>query len=336
MRRLGATMCLALAPLLSDAAWSQEAASQEAASQAAAEPQERAALGPLLPEEGLLETETWISLARRLLENLVDWIPRLFAAILVLVFFFVLSRVAARLMIGILRRTKADKALEQIFGALLKYVILGLGFIMAASQAGLQVGSLLAGVGVAGLAVGLAAQDSLSNLVAGLTILWDRPFRIGDNVTIADTFGTVQEIGLRTTRVRTVQRLDMLVPNRQVIENAIVNHTRTPELRLDIPLGIAYHEDSREARKVLLAAVEQSDRITSSPAPEVMMTELADSSVNLELRVFLRDPRQERRAFCELLELSKIALDEAGIEIPFPQRTLHLAEKSAALRLMTS
>ena len=88
MRRLGATMCLALAPLLSDAAWSQEAASQEAASQAAAEPQEGAALGPLLPEEGLLESETWISLARRLLENLVDWIPRLFAAILVLVFFF--------------------------------------------------------------------------------------------------------------------------------------------------------------------------------------------------------------------------------------------------------
>lgn len=297
----------------------------------AAEPSSEVA--PLLPSEGLLDPATWSALVRRLLERAVDYLPSFVAALLVLGAFLVLARISARLLGAFLGRTGADPALIQLATRLLRSVVVIFGVIMAASQAGLAVGSLLAGVGVVGLAVGLAAQDTLANVVAGLTILWDRPFRIGDTVTIAERYGRVLEIGLRTTRVRTVDARDVLLPNKEVIENMIVNHTLNPELRLDVPLGIGYAEDSRQARAVLLAAVEGHPRILASPAPQVVMVGLADSAVELELRVWLREPAEERPAFCEVLELAKIALDEAGIEIPFPQRTLHLAAGSPALSI---
>jgi small conductance mechanosensitive channel len=187
-------------------------------------------------------------------------------------------------------------------------------------------------VGIIGLALGLAAQDSLGNLVAGLTILWDRPFRIGDNVTVAETFGRVQEIGLRSTRIRTVEQLDAILPNKEIINQKIINHTLNPMMRLGIPVGIAYREDTREARRVLLAAVKGHELLLDKPEPQVVVTALADSSVNLELRVWLRDPYTEREATFAMIEAAKIALDEAGIEIPFPQRTLHLPEGLRVVR----
>ncbi len=283
-----------------------------------------------LLSDQVLEPSAWPQLGRQLLDRLAAWVPSLLAALVVLVVFFVLHRVAAGVLRRVMARTRADPAALDIALRLSKFVILGLGLVMAASQVGINVASLLAGVGILGLAVGLAAQDSLANLMAGLTILWARPFRIGDNVTVSGTFGEVQEIGLRTTRIRTVDQLDAILPNKEIINQKIVNHTLNPMMRLGIPVGIAYGEDTRRAREVLLAAVAGHKLLLDEHPPEVVVTALADSSVNLELRVWLRDPYTERQATCAMLELTKIALDEAGIEIPFPQRTLHLPE---ALRL---
>jgi small conductance mechanosensitive channel len=143
----------------------------------------------------------------------------------------------------------------------------------------------------------------------------------------------VQEIGLRTTRVLTVERLDAFLPNREIVKEMIVNHTANPQLRLGVPVSIAYKEDTREARRVLLAAVVGNRLLLEEPAPAVVVTELAESGVNLELRVWLRDPHEEREALFELTEIAKIALDDAGIEIPFPQRTIHLAPGSVLPRV---
>jgi small conductance mechanosensitive channel len=299
----------------------------EAEREAEAEPESFFPDAP--PEDVLLTRElfdprSWPDLGWRLLARVVDWLPSLFAAFLVLVAFFALHRMVTGILRRVMARTRADPAAQDIATRLSKYAILGLGLVMAASQLGINVGSLLAGIGILGLAVGLAAQDSLSNLVAGLTILWDRPFRIGDHVTVSDTFGTVQEIGLRATRIRTVEQLDAILPNKEIINQKIVNHTLNPMMRLGIPLGIAYKEDTREARRVLLAAVVGHELLLEEPEPKVVVKALAESSVDLELRVWLRDPFTEREATFEMLELAKIALDEAGIEIPFPQRTLHL------------
>ncbi|MFW6175398.1 MAG: mechanosensitive ion channel family protein [Acidobacteriota bacterium] len=293
-----------------------------------AQPEERPRILPDRPPErelldALFDPGTWPALARVLVVRLVEWLPSVLAALIVLVAFVVFHRVLSGVLRRVMHRTRADPAAQEIAGRLTKYLVLGLGLLAAASQLGIQVGSLLAGLGILGLAVGLAAQDSLSNLVAGLTILWDRPFRIGDNVTVSDTFGKVQHIGLRTTRIRTVEQLDTILPNKEIINETIVNHTLNPMMRLGVPLSIAYKEDTREARRVLLEAVRGHELLLDRPEPKVVVTALADSGVELQLRVWLRDPFTEREATFAMLEIAKIALDEAGIEIPFPQRTLH-------------
>ena len=274
----------------------------------------------------LRDPSGWGAARARIVSKVVDFVPALGAAFIVLLVFYLLYRMSARLLHGLLRRTRADQAVLDVGTRLIKFVLLGMGVVMAASQLGFEVGSVLAGLGIVGLALGLAAQDTLANLVAGITILWDHPFRIGDNVTISDIYGQVKEIGLRTTRITTVDKIDAILPNKDVINEKILNHTLTAQLRLRVPVGIGYGEDVAEARKVLLAAIAEHPLLIPEPAPKVVVTELAESAVNLELRVWLRDARSEREALCEMLELVKAALDRAGIEIPFPQRTLWLPD----------
>ena len=282
-------------------------------------------------EGPILSARTWRRFARDLFASFIAFLPALFRALIVVVAVYLFYRAVTGVLHGMMRRANADPAVHEIGLRLVRYVLLGLGVIMALAQLGFDVASVLAGLGIVGLAVGLAAQETLANLIAGLTLLWDRPFRIGDNVTIADTFGQVQQIGLRTTRILTVDRLDAILPNKDVINEKIINHTLNPQLRLPVPLSIAYKEDTREARKVLLAAVAGHPMVLDDPPPRMVVTNLGESSVDLELRVWLKDPFSERDALMEMLELSKIALDEAGIEIPFPQRTLHFA--GGAVRL---
>lgn len=270
------------------------------------------------------EPAAWRRVAMRVVDKLVDFVPAILAAAIILLVFFLLHRVAARLLAGVLRRTRADAGLQGVSLRLARYALLGLGLLMAANQLGFEVGSLLAGLGIVGLALGFAAQDTLANLIAGFTILWDRPFRTGDMVTVAGTTGQVVEIGLRSTRIRTFERRDAILPNREVVNQLIVNHTLTPESRLRVPVGISYAEDPRRARGVLLAVAKAHPLVAAEPAPEVVVTELAPSSVNLELRAWLADAHREAEVRAELLEQVKLALDEAGIEIPFPQRTVHV------------
>jgi small conductance mechanosensitive channel len=280
-----------------------------------------------------LSADAWEIYARELLESAILFLPNVFRAIVVLLAFWLLFRVVAGLFRRLLARRHTDASIIGITTRLARYALLSVAVVMALGELGFNVGSLIATLGILGLAVGLAAQESLGNVIAGLTILWDRPYRVGDNVTIAGTFGRVQEIGLRTTRVLTVERLNAFLPNREIVKEMIVNHTANPQLRLGVPVSIAYKEDTREARRVLLAAVVGNRLLLEEPAPAVVVTELAESGVNLELRVWLRDPHEEREALFELTEIAKIALDDAGIEIPFPQRTIHLAPGSVLPRV---
>jgi small-conductance mechanosensitive channel len=124
----------------------------------------------------------------------------------------------------------------------------------------------------------------------------------------------------------TVDQVDAILPNKMVINEKILNHTRSPQLRVNVPVGIGYGEDIGAARQALLAAVSGHPQLAEDPAPKVVVKELGDSAVKLELRAWLRDPHKEREVFCDLLELAKVTLDQAGIEMPFPQQTLHLAD----------
>lgn len=196
-------------------------------------------------------------------------------------------------------------------------------------QLGVNVAVLVGGLGIAGIVAGFAARDSLENFIAGVTVLVDKPFRVGDYIEIGDQYGQVDEITLRSTRLRTVRNRIMVLPNTHMITQQLMNHTKRNVLRIDVPFGIAYKEYPDEAREVLLPLFEDDDRVLSEPSPSVVVTEMADSSVNMAVRFYTRDPSQEVPLRWEYTEKVRETLREAGIEIPFPHRQLFLDEAKA-------
>ena len=195
---------------------------------------------------------------------------------------------------------------------------------MAASQLGINVGAALAGLGVVGLAIGFAAKDSLSNIMAGFLIFWDKPFHVGQWVTLGDHYGKIAEITMRTTRVQTRDNRWVVIPNATVIDQILVNHSTNGATRLQIPVGIGYADEIAKARAVILEAVSKVERVLPSPAPAVVVNDLGASSVNLLVFVWIEDAEEEKPTFFAVVEAVKLALDASGIEMPAPQLDLSL------------
>jgi small conductance mechanosensitive channel len=238
---------------------------------------------------------------------------------------FILYRVVDRFIQRVLSHTGNVDAGVQ--GLLLKsYRVVALTFIgaMVLSALGVNVTALVAGLSIVGIAVGFAARDSLENFIAGVTILIDKPFKVGDYIVVENHYGQVDEITLRSTRIRSVRNEVMVLPNTQMITTQVVNHTKQNTLRVDIDFGIAYKEFPKEAREVVLATLKGDDRILTTPDPSVVVTAMADSSVNMSLRFYLRDPSKEVPIRWEYTEKVREALREADIEIPFPHQQLFI------------
>jgi small conductance mechanosensitive channel len=250
------------------------------------------------------------------LDRLIDHLPNLAAALAIFALFWLFARLSARVLKRLFARTHTDPALAQVAVPLARLSLLGLGALAAIEQVGFNVGSLLAGVGIAGLAIGLAAQETLANLLAGIALLWDRPFRLGDSVTVAGTFGVVTEIGLRSTRLRTLEQLEVTLPNKEVAQRQIVNHSRYPETRLHVPLRVGHGEPIARVREVLLEAIAAEAHVLAQPAPQVVVTALDVTGVALELRVWLKNPAPPSATLFHFLELAKSRFDAAGIALP--------------------
>lgn len=208
----------------------------------------------------------------------------------------------------------------------LMYVFIG---TIVLDQLGLNVAVLIGGLSIAGIIAGFAARDSLENFISGVTILVDKPFQVGDYIEIEDEYGQVDEITLRSTRIRTVRNEIIILPNSEMITQQVVNHTKRNVLRIDIDFGIAYKEYPEEAREVLLPLTADDDRILDEPSPSVVVTEMNDSSVDMRFRFYIRDPDQEVPIRWAYTEEVRRALREADIEIPFPHRQLFLDEAKA-------
>ncbi len=259
----------------------------------------------------------------RVADMLLGFVPRLAAALIVFLLFWLLVRLTQPTLRALLRRADIAETLTKLLvDNVYRFVILGLGLVMAASQLGINVGAALAGIGVAGIAVGFAAQDSIANSIAGFLIFWDKPFQVGHYITAQGRYGEVRNITMRTTRIRTMENTYLVIPNRKMIEEALVNHSMYGETRVNVPLGIAYKEKIPQAREVLLKATRSLEGVMDDPAPAVVVTELGNSSVNLEVRVWIAEAADERRVFFGTLEACKLALDDAGIQIPFPHLQL--------------
>ena len=254
----------------------------------------------------------------------------LIPAILTLILFYLIYAVLSRLLEGGLRRSrKIDLGIQQLLMKTFRLLLFSFAAIVALDQLGMNVGALIAGLGIAGIALGFAARDTLENFISGITILLDQPFRVGDNVVIEDTFGTVQEITLRSTRIRTLNNEVAVLPNAHMIQNKVINHTLHGVLRVVIPFGIAYKEYPQQAREAVLRTTEGDARLHPDYPAHVVVTKMNDSSVDMELRLFLKDPKLEIPVRFEYLEKVREALRAADIEIPFPHLQLFIDEAQA-------
>ena len=282
----------------------------------------------------LLATGEWEQVATQLYAGLgrliVDFIPKVLGAIFVFILFYAVYRAAGSLLGRVLNRSKrVDVGLENLLKKTYRVVMLIFIGVMVLDQFGVNVTALLAGLSIVGIAVGFAARDTLENFISGVTVLVDQPFRVGDYIEIDDEYGQVDEITLRSTRIRTVRNEIIIRPNSQMITQRVVNHTKRNVLRVDINFGITYKEYPEEARQVLLPLTEDDDRIFSEPSPTVVVTAMNDSSVDMVLRFYVRDPSQEVPIRWEYTEKVREALREADIEIPFPHQQLFLDEAKA-------
>lgn len=270
-----------------------------------------------------------------LINQVIAYIPNLLSAGILLFLFWTANKVLQKMMVSTLTRMKVETQSINLLLRAARFGIYIFATLTIADQLQINIKSLLAGVGVMGLAISFAAQDTVGNIISGIVIIIDRPFKEGDWIALGDMQATVAAIRLRTTVLTTFDNETVVVPNKQISQERVINFTMMPKIRVKIPIGIAYKEKISEARAVLLGTVKDDTRILSNPAPVVIVSSLGDSSVNLQLRFWIEDSASQYAFLWEYTEKCKDALDRAGIEIPFPHLQLFV-EKTKGIELLAS
>lgn len=264
-------------------------------------------------------SEAGNDIATQILSWVTDLAPRTAGALLVLVIFYTAYRVLYNLLRRILKRSNVvQPGLQTLVLQAFRLLSIVLIAITVLQTIGIDPAALIAGIGVAGIAFGFAARDTVENILSGVSILTDKAFRIGDTLIVSGTYCVVENITLRTTRLRTPKNEVLVIPNQQMANEKILNHTIGGALRIEIPFSIAYKESPQEARRVILETTEHDTRLMEDPEPRVVVTSLNDSSVDLSLWVYVENPKEERQIIYDYTEAIKKALNKAGIEIPFP------------------
>lgn len=222
-----------------------------------------------------------------------------------------------------LHRSKMDEMLIDFVQSLLNWALLLVVIIASLSQLGIDTTSLIALLGAAGLAIGLALKDSLSNFAAGVMLLVFRPFRLGDFVNVSGVDGVVEKIHVFTTTILTTDNKENIIPNSAVYGSVITNYSAREKRRVDMVFGIGYDDDLKKAKAILMDIVVAHEKVLSDPEPAVMVAELGDSSVNFAVRAWSKT-EDYWSVYFDCHEQVKLAFDEAGISIPYPQMDVHL------------
>jgi small conductance mechanosensitive channel len=262
-----------------------------------------------------------------LMTTMAGWVTLYGVKIIVaLLIFFVGKWVARKLsdaLVRMMTTRELDEALVRFAGSLSNSALLVFVVIAALGQVGIQTASFVAIVGAAGLAVGLAMQGSLSNFAAGVLIIIFKPFRVGDFVEVAGTAGVVESIMILTTELKTGDNKKVIIPNSSVLGGVITNYSANDTRRVDLVMGIGYGDDIDKAKRVLKEVMAADERILKDPEPVVAMIALADSSVNFNVRPWVKTA-DYWGVYCDLTEAVKKRFDEEGISIPYPQRDVHI------------
>lgn len=272
-------------------------------------------------------------LLQGLFDKIVDWVqslvvmlPNILVATLVVLVAWFASKWIARAATRVLMRLTQNRPISNLMGttARVGVVVVGVFFALGLLNLDKTVASLIAGVGVVGLALGFAFQDIAANFMSGLMMALNRPFRTDDQVEIAGRLGRVKSVELRATTIETLDGLTLLVPNKEVFQNPIINYTKTARRRLEIAVGTAYCDDMQKVSRVVTNAVANLEQRDTSQEVQVLFEEFGSSSINFQVLIWLSDSDQMtyRKARSEGMKAIKKALDEAGLSIPFPIRTL--------------
>lgn len=261
--------------------------------------------------------------------HVIPWVTRIAVALAI----FIIGRwIALRLLSAtkrLMRRGGMDSMLIDFMSNIVYFILLAIVVIATLDHLGVQTTSLLAIVGAAGLAVGLALKDSLGNVASGVLLIIFRPFRVGDFIEAAGTSGIVQAVNVFSTVLATGDNRQVIVPNGRIYGGTIINVTARPTRRIDLVFGIGYGDDIRTAKRLIGEVMAEDARILAEPAPAISLAELADSSVNINARPWVKTG-DYWAVRSDLLENIKAAFDANGISIPFPQRDVHLQRVDAA------
>ena len=260
------------------------------------------------------------------LDNAIDWIwnlmPNLVLAIIILIFGLWVVKFLNRMVRKFFEKKDYDLTLETFLESFISIALKVILFVLVVTQLGVKTSSLVAVLGAAGLAIGLALQGSLANFAGGVLLLVFKPFKVGDFISAQGVEGNVKEISIFNTKLTTFGNQIAIIPNGQLSNGNVINYNAEPIRKDNYIIGISYDANIKIAKEILLKICTDKSTILKEPAPEVYVDSLGDNSVNLTLRYWAKNEDFWQAKFY-IHEESKLSFDDAGIEIPFPQRVMH-------------
>lgn len=265
------------------------------------------------------------------INSTLEKLPDIAIALIIILLFYILSKIAQRLGGRVADRATHDLSLRSLFRTMIQVLVMGIGIFVAAAVIfpGLKAGDLIGVLGLSSVAIGFAFKDIFQNFLAGILILTQRPFTITDQIARGDIEGTVEHINIRSTIIKTYDGQRIVVPNSELFTNAVTVRTAYPKRRTTFKAGIAYGEDIEQARAAIRKAIESCENVEQDPVPQIYVTEHADSAIVFDIRYWTDTKKAVVMvALDEVATAIKYALDDAGIEIPFPYRTVEFFDKT--------
>lgn len=256
-------------------------------------------------------------------QSFQDNLPQFVAGLIVLLVSLYLARLLSRITSRSLKNREIDAELSLLIGRMVRWGVVALGAVLALEQAGQDVTALITGLGILGFTVGFALQDVSANFISGILLLIEQPFNIGDSIDVAGNGGVVDDVNLRATHITAWDGRKLIVPNRDIFTNSIVNYSKAVRRRVELTIGVAYDSDLDQVRQVTLDTILTVEGVLSEPAPTLFFNEFAGSSINFSLYYWVDLAQIDffKGTSVGVMAIKK-AFDQAGIEIPFPVRTL--------------
>jgi len=253
-------------------------------------------------------------------------ITSILAGLVILLVFILLSRGLRKIIrTRLFPRYKLDEGIQLAILKVLHYLMVGLGVIIAVQSIGLNLTSLAVVFGLLSVGIGFGLQNIVSNFISGLIILFERPIKIGDRITIGDVLGDVENISLRATHIRTIDNIAIIVPNSEFITSQVINWSHgDPKIRIHVPVGVAYGSDVPLVMSSLLEVARNHREVLKDPPPKVWFKEFGNSSLDFEVLAWIPDPKKRPDIISDFNKGIDDIFRKNKIQIPFPQRDLHI------------